>query len=224
MGGRQLVRFTLVEREERTKYTRTRRKRMTTQEGTGAMAPLFAPEASSSEHEDGDASTQLKQVVTTTAVASIPATQVTTTTTNAKALSEDFYNLNACTVVVTLQFYPVATGEEGQQRRVLLSIQNGAGNKDELPLLAIVTQDELGGPLPQALLDLWARLEADLPLRKQRQDERVAKAAVTRSSAVITGSKKMTAAKPASPPLPPTTTTPIEKEGLGMSGLFDATE
>jgi hypothetical protein len=223
---------------------------MMTQQETAAMAPLFAAETpppnspstdqhvvspsdeeqevgEESEKEDGGASNEQKLVATPTAVASIPATQVATTT-NAKALSEDFYNLNACTVVVTLQFYPVTAGEEGQRRRVLLSIQNGAGNKDDLPLLAIVTQDELGGPLPQALLDLWARLEADLPLRKQRKDERAAQAEVSRASAVITSGKKssssQTATKPVSPPLPPTTTTPINKEGLGMSGLFDTAE
>jgi hypothetical protein len=144
------------------------------------------------------------------------------TTTVAKPDSEDLYDLQRCTVCLSLQFYPPQ--QSGQPRRVVLSIQNGATNKADLPLLAITTEEELGA-LPPALLELWTRLEADLPLRKQREEERVAKAAVVRSTAVVTSSSrkaaKVTPTQSVTPPPPPTTSTPIEKEGLVMRGLFD---
>jgi hypothetical protein len=158
-----------------------------------------------------------------TAAPVLPAEQTSTTTTTAKALQEDLYNLRRCTVCVTLQFYP---GEEGRPRRVLLSIQNGAGNKDDLPLLAVIGENELGGPLPPAIQALWSKLEADLPLRKQRHDERAAKQSTqlaAASNARLTPKKVIAATKPANPLLPPpTASTPIQKkEELTMGGLFD---
>jgi hypothetical protein len=162
-------------------------------------------------------------VATATAAPVLPAEQISTTTTTAKALPEDLYNLRRCSVCVTLQFYP---GEEGRPRRVLLSIQNGAGNKDDLPLLTVISEDELGGPLPPALQALWSKLEADLPLRKQRHDERAAKQSTqlaAASSARLTPKKVITPARPANPLLPPPTAyAPIQKkEELTMGGLFD---
>ena len=157
------------------------------------------------------------------AVPAVPTTQTAVTTTKAKALTEDYYDVRKCTVVLTLQFYPLDVEE--QARRMLLSIQNGAGNKDDLPLLAVINEDELGGPLPPALLALWAKLEADLPRRKQRQAERAAKVAGAKPVTTPTGAKKQGATtvtrNPATPPPPPTTTTPIQKEQLIMGGLFD---
>ena len=160
-----------------------------------------------------------------TAVTTVSPKQVATTTTTTAKLTENYADLQKCTVVVTLQFYP--PGGDGQARRVLLSIQNGAGNQDDLPLLAVITEDELGGPLPPALLELWRRLEADMPRRKQRHEERAAaRATVAKTIATPTSAKKhgvvATATRnTATPPPPPTTTAPIQKEELTMGGLFD---
>jgi hypothetical protein len=109
---------------------------------------------------------------------------------------------------------------------VLLSIQNGTSNKEDLPLMAVLDEDKLGEPLPPALRALWSKLEADLPLRKQRHDERAAKQsaqqAAASNAARSTTKKVITAAKPANPLLPPTASTPIQKkEELTMGGLFD---
>jgi hypothetical protein len=178
-----------------------------TRESTTQQSPLLTP-----------STTQQSAVVAKTIV---PAP----TTTVVKPDPEDLYDLQRCTVCLSLQFYQPQ--QPGQPRRVVLSIQNGATNKADLPLLAITTEEELGA-LPPALLELWARLEADLPLRKQREEERAAKAAVVKSTAVVTSSSrkaaKVTTTQPVTPPPPPTTSSPIEKEGLGMRGLFDEPE
>ncbi len=212
---------------------------------TAEIAPLFGTETSvpagqapsppvTQERESGTQTggegspTGVTQQATTavapaTAAPVLPAEQTSTTT--AKALPEDLYDLQRCTVCVLLQFYPV--GEAGRSRQVLLSIQNGTGNKEDLPLLAVLDEDKLGGPLPPALQALWSKLEADLPLRKQRHDERAAKQstqlAAASNAARLTPKKVITPAKPANPLLPPpTASTPIQKkEELTMGGLFD---
>jgi len=192
-----------------------------------APSPPVTQERESGTQAGGEGSpTGVTQQATTavapaTAAPVLPAEQTSTTT--AKALPEDLYDLRRCTVCVTLQFYP---GEEGRPRRVLLSIQNGAGNKDDLPLLAVIGENELGGPLPPAIQALWSKLEADLPPRKQRHDERAAKQSTqlaAASNARLTPKKVITAAKPANPLLPPpTASSPIQKkEELTMGGLFD---
>ena len=193
-----------------------------------APSPPVTQERESGTQTGGEGSPTGVTQQATTAVAPVSAAPVLsaeqTSTTTAKALPEDLYNLRRCTVCVTLQFYP---GGEDRPRRILLSIQNGAGNKDDLPLLAVISEDDLGGPLPPALQALWSKLEADLPLRKQRHDERAAKQstqlAAASNAARFTTKKVITAAKPANPLLPPpTASTPIQKkEELTMGGLFD---
>ena len=194
--------------------------------GTGAAPPTGQAAAlpGGEQQADTQGSGENKPVGETpqaspTAVAIVPTQQTAVTTTNAKALPEDYYTLQACTVVVTMQFYPVS--QQGQPRRVLLSIQNGAGNRADLPLLAVVNEDELGGPLPPALVALWQRLEADLPRRKQRQAERDAKATVAKTITAPKQKAAKDAQKSATPPPPPTTATPIQKGELAMGGLFD---
>ncbi len=194
-----------------------------------ATSPPVTQERESGTQAGGEGSpTGVTQQATTavapaTAAPVLPAEQTSTTT--AKALPEDLYDLQRCTVCVLLQFYPV--GEAGRSRQVLLSIQNGTGNKEDLPLLAVLDEDKLGGPLPPALQALWSKLEADLPLRKQRHDERAAKQstqlAAASNAARLTPKKVITPAKPANPLLPPpTASTPIQKkEELTMGGLFD---
>jgi hypothetical protein len=184
------------------------------------------PESGTQAGGEGSPTGVTQQATTTVEVATaaplLPAEQTSTTTT-AKALPEDLYDLQRCTVCVLLQFYPV--GEAGRSRQVLLSIQNGTSNKEDLPLLAVISEDKLGGPLPPALQALWSKLEADLPLRKQRHDERAAQSAqqaAASNAARLTTKKVIAAAKPANPLLPPTASTPIlKKEELTMGGLFD---
>jgi hypothetical protein len=185
------------------------------------------PESGTQAGGEGSPTGVTQQATTTVEVATaaplLPAEQTSTTTT-AKALPEDLYDLQRCTVCVLLQFYPV--GEAGRSRQVLLSIQNGTGNKEDLPLLAVLDEDKLGGPLPPALQALWSKLEADLPLRKQRHEERAAQSAqqaAASNAARLTPKKVITPAKPANPLLPPpTASTPIQKkEELTMGGLFD---
>ena len=193
-----------------------------------ATSPPVTQERESGTQTGGEGSpTGVTQQATTavapaTAAPVLPAEQTSTTT--AKALPEDLYDLQRCTVCVLLQFYPV--GEAGRSRQVLLSIQNGTGNKEDLPLLAVLDEDKLGGPLPPALQALWSKLEADLPLRKQRHDERAAKQSAqlaAASNARFTPKKVIAPAKPANPLLPPpSASTPIQKkEELTMGGLFD---
>lgn len=192
-----------------------------------AVVPLAQAQAPGAqegvEKREAGPTQAIQPVAMAATVPAVPTTQTAVTTTTAKALTEDYYDVRTCTVVMTLQFYPL--GAQGQARRMLLSIQNGAGNKDDLPLLAVINEDELGGPLPPALLALWAKLEADLPRRKQRQVERAAKVVVAKPITTPTGAKKQGATtvtrNPATPPPPPTTTTPIQKEQLSMGGLFD---
>jgi hypothetical protein len=111
-----------------------------------------------------------------------------------------------------------------------LSVQNGTGNKEDLPLYHLLSsEEELGGPLPPALTTLLDALQHDLPARKQRHEERAAKRTASAGTATRTvqktasheaGKQKKTVVSPP-PPRVPTTSNPLPKEGLVFSGLFD---
>jgi hypothetical protein len=186
-----------------------------------ATSPPVTQEWESGTQAGGEGSpTGVTQQATTaiapaTAAPVLPAEQTSTTTT-AKALPEDLYDLQRCTVCVLLQFYPV--GEAGRSRQVLLSIQNGTSNKEDLPLMAVLDEDKLGGPLPPALQALWSKLEADLPLRKQRHDERAAKQSTQQAAA--SNAARFTTKKgiaPANPLLPPPCCIHSDSEERGVN-------
>lgn len=145
--------------------------------------------------------------------------------------SEDLYNYQKCTVMIVIQLRPQR--EADGPRSVLLSVQNGTGNKEDLPMFRLLpSEEELGGPLPPALTALLEALRQDLPARQQRHAERKAKPTVTGGTTTTTQKTKARDArkqtKPegqamtTSAPLPvPATTEPVPKEGLVFGGLFD---
>lgn len=150
--------------------------------------------------------------------------------------SEDLYTYEKCTLMLVMQLRPQQ--QENGPRSVLLSVQNGAGNKEDLPLYRLLSsEEELGGPLPPAIITLLEALRQDLPARRQRHEQRAAKKtapsvatrAVQKPSGQTTPKdgalqkqkKPGTTAAPTSPPPVPTTTNPTPKEGLVFGGLFD---
>ena len=137
--------------------------------------------------------------------------------------------------MIVVQLRP--QGEDGHPGPVLLSVQNGTTNKEDLPLYRLLASEgELGGPFPPALVSLLEALQRELPARKQRHEQRVAKKptigetstrAVQKSSqasAKDAGKPKKTVSPAATTqPTPPVSApaTPLPKEGLMLGGLFD---
>lgn len=161
---------------------------------------------------------------------SSPANTSTSTTPPPSVSLEDLYEYQKCTLVLVVQFRPQQ--HEDSPRSVLISVQNGANNKEDMPMYRLLSSEhELGGPLPPAIAALLESLRQDLPARKERHEQRTAakaaagKTATTHqkdSSATRTTSKQKTPTPSSSPVLPsiPTTTTPLPKE-LELGGLFD---
>ncbi len=166
---------------------------------------------------------------------SVPATSRQTST-------EDLYDYRKCTIFIVVQLRPEA--QAGQRRQVLLSVQNGVSNKEDLPLYRLLSEEQLGGSFPPALVALLEELQQQLPERKQRHDERQeatrrqeaeresrgqAGKAAQRTAQSATGTKATSRQHPAPatstasvvPPVPPTTTNPIPKQELQQGGLFD---
>ena len=110
-----------------------------------------------------------------------PTTPVSTSAQTPQAIStEDLYDYQKCTVMIVIQLRPER--EEGEPRSVLLSVQNGTANKEDLPMLRLLlSEEELGGPLPPTLVALLEALRADLPARKQRHEQRAVKSTATRT-------------------------------------------
>jgi hypothetical protein len=145
---------------------------------------------------------------------------------------EDLYTYEKCTIMLVMQLRPQQ--QENGSRSVLLSVQNGTGNKEELPLYCLLaSEEELGGPLPPALTALLEALRQDLPARKLRHEQRAVRKAsaggATRPAQKPGGhtpakdvkKKSGTATTTASPPPVPTAAHPLPKEGLVLGGLFD---
>lgn len=146
--------------------------------------------------------------------------------------TEDLYAYQKCTIMIVVQLRPQA--EDGHARPVLLSVQNGTANTEDLPLYRLLSsEDELGGPFPPALVSLLQELQRELPARKQRREQRVAKQSTAASASTRAVQKPPQASakdarKPkkaaASTQLPPPVSapaTPLPKEGLVLGGLFD---
>ena len=152
----------------------------------------------------------------------------------APPVREDYDDYRNSTIMLVVQLRPQ---KEDGSRPVLLSVQNGTANKEDLPLYRLLSSEaELGGPLPPAMTSLLEALQQDLPARKQRRDQRVSQ---TARKAAITSSKTGThrpqaqlatqtkdqlsertpaVASTATPPIP---NTPLPKEGLVLGGIFD---
>ncbi len=176
---------------------------------------------------NGSATTQ-KDIQASTAK---PTAQVSASSTPVQisptASLEDLYDYQKCTVMIVIQLRPQR--EEGGTRPVLLSAQNGTANKEDLPMFRLLpSEEDLGGPLPPALVTLLEALRADLPKRQQRNVQRKAKPTVTQTSTAKTPKDTRQKIQPAgqakttnAPPPVPTTTNPVPKEGLVLGGLFD---
>lgn len=144
---------------------------------------------------------------------------------------EDPYDFDKCTIVAVVQLRP--RREANHPRQVLLSAQNGTANKEDLPLYRLLTEDELGGPFPPALVALFEELVRQLPERKQRHEQRMhAKTSsastpsrpaqkATQASKGGSSQKKTPAAQAQAKPLPPVpaATTPPQKENLVLEGF-----
>jgi len=151
---------------------------------------------------------------------------------------EDLYAYQKCTIMIVVQLRPQV--EAGHPRPVLLSVQNGTTNKEDLPLYRLLSsEDELNGPLPPVLVSLLEELQRELPARKQRHEQRAAKKSTTggtstnavqkssQTPAKDVGKQKRVAAVAASTkPVPPVSApaTSLPKEGLVLGGLFDDLE
>ena len=139
---------------------------------------------------------------------------------------EERYDFERCTIVLVAQLRPVK--EVGKPRMVLLSVANGVGNKEDLPIYRLLPETELGGPWPPVFEALLEELRQDLPHRRARHAARQAgaKAAPANTTrpvgkpATTMPKRGMPAAKAPPPPLP-TTSSPIPKGELTIGGLFD---
>lgn len=156
-----------------------------------------------------------------------------TPTTNGQGSAEDLYDYRKCTIFIVVQLRPET--EAGQPRQVLLSVQNGVSNKEDLPLYRLLSEEQLGGPFPPALTALLEELQQQLPQRKQRHDERQEAKRASRGQAgkathkaaqSAMGSRAAAKQQPAPavsvvPPVPPATSNPIPRQELQQGGLFD---
>ena len=147
-----------------------------------------------------------------------------------KAPVENFYDYEQCTVVAILQFRP--SPGPGLPRPILVSVQNGATNKEELPILRLYPDGDLGGPLPPALLQQLTALEVQLPERKARHDQRVAQKKTGgivpgRNQAVggqshVPASKRLGSSPAKSAPPVPAKTPPMPStSNLELGDIFD---
>jgi hypothetical protein len=145
---------------------------------------------------------------------------------------EDLYTYQKCTIMIVVQLRPQV--EDGCARPVLLSVQNGTANTEDLPLYRLLSsEDELGGPFPPALVSLLEELQRELPTRKQRHKQRVTKQSTAASAstravqkpppalAKDAGKLKKAVASIQSTPPVSAPATPLPKEGLVLGGLFD---
>jgi len=148
---------------------------------------------------------------------------------------EDLYAYEKCTIMIVVQLRPQI--EAGCPRPILLSVHNGTTNTEDLPLYRLLSsEDELGGPFPPALVSLLEELQRELPARKQRHEQRVAKKstpggvlanAVQKSpQASAKDARKTKKAAVSTRPAPSVSApaTPLPKEGLVRGGLFDDLE
>src|SRR5689334_5816375 len=62
----------------------------------------------------------------------------------------DSYTYEKTSIILVAHFRPMK--EEGGSRQVWLSAQNGVGNEQDCPIYRILTEDELGGPWPPAVV------------------------------------------------------------------------
>jgi hypothetical protein len=215
---------------------------MQTPASTSAQPPPSSPEETVTEASTGGQTSvaTIAQKAPSLQDGSPPSPSVPTT--NRQGTGEDLYDYRKCTIFIVVQLRPEV--EAGQPRRVLLSVQNGVSNKEDLPLYRLLSEEQLGGPFPPALVALLEELQQQLPERKQRHDERQeakrrqeaeresrgqAGKAAQRAAQSATGTKATSRQHPAPatntasvvPPVPPTTTNPIPKQELQQGGLFD---
>ena len=147
---------------------------------------------------------------------------------------EERYDYERTTIVFVAQLRPVT--EAGQPREVVLSVNNGVGNVNDFPLMRILTENDDLVAAARAMLE---ELQQDLPTRKARflakrpyrpapsASTSVSTRPTTRPGAASTVAKGSAGASQAAknaqqvaPPVP-TSSNPIPKQGLTMSGLFD---
>ncbi|NER30652.1 MAG: hypothetical protein F6J89_24300 [Symploca sp. SIO1C4] len=79
------------------------------------------------------------------------------------------YDLEKCTIRIVFTFFPKP--EADSDRQVMLA----ASTHEDLPIADVVQFSELE-PLSQPIIDILAKLEADLPNRRYRAEVRAAKA------------------------------------------------
>lgn len=135
---------------------------------------------------------------------------------------EDRYDYDRCTIMVMLQLRPA---QEGQERQIVLSVQNGVGNAADFPLYRIVSETELGGPLPPAIADLLDQLRRDLPTRKKRSEAHQPSAiSAPVSPPAPSRIQEVSAASPI--PAPPTALPAAvpPRDELAMTALFEPLE
>ena len=176
---------------------------------------------------NGSATIQ-KDVPAETTKASVQTSASSTSTQTPQASShEDLYDYQKCTVMIVIQLRPQR--EAGGPRPVLLSVQNGTANKEDLPMFRLLpSEEDLGSPLPPALVALLEALQQDLPARKQRHEQRAVKPTATQTNTAKTPKDTRRKIQPApsakttsAPPPVPTATNPVPKDGLVFGGIFD---
>lgn len=147
---------------------------------------------------------------------------------------EERYDYERTTIVFVAQLRPVT--EAGHPREVVLSVNNGVANVNDFPLMRILTENDDLVAAARAMLE---ELQQDLPGRKARflskrtyrpapsASTSVSSRPTTRPGASSTVAKGSAGASQAAknaqqvaPPVP-TTSNPIPKQDLTMSGLFD---
>jgi len=139
------------------------------------------------------------------------------------------FDYHKTTIVLVMQYRPVTA--EGQSRQVWISAQNGLGNTDDFPIYHACTEEELG-PMPPVVLEVLEALQQDLPLRKQRRALREIQKSRGVSTPSRPGQKQggqappavKPAAKLAPPPPPPTTSSPVPRQDLELTSLFEGQE
>jgi cell division septation protein DedD len=149
---------------------------------------------------------------------------------------QDRYDYDRTSIILVAHLRPA--NQDGQPRQIWLSVQNGVGNEQDFPLYRLLSEADLGGPWPPAVMQLLEDLRQDLPARRQRYEARLAAKPTTATpsspahhaaTATTASTKhgkapaKQAGTSAAATPVP-TTSTPIPKQELGMAGLFEGLE
>ena len=118
-------------------------------------------EEDSEEEED---TAQQKDIPQTTSGLRVHTVTVAKSSPKRSTRDDEPYEWGQCTIVLTIQLLPLRSGEDPQQRRVVVAAQSHS----DPPVYKLLTLTELGA-LPQPAVDALDALRAELPVQAARR-------------------------------------------------------